>query len=79
MPGVREHSVCCLLVLPLLLHPILLRIVLTLLVEFQPFLASTADLLRPLLLELQLGTSSTCWSWRREDLLGNEAANFHLL
>jgi hypothetical protein len=43
--------------LALLLDPILVRVVLPLLLEFEPFLAATADLLGSLLLILKLGCS----------------------
>lgn len=57
----REHCIRGLLVLSLLLHPILVRIILPLLLEFQAFLASTADLLRSLRLVLKLGRAWALW------------------
>ena len=54
----RENSVGRLLMLALLLDPILVRVVLPLLREFEPFLAAAADLLGSLLLILKLGLPS---------------------
>ena len=53
--ALRENSVGRLLMLALLLDPILVRVVLPLLLEFEPFLAAAADLLGSLLLILKLG------------------------
>jgi len=50
-----ENGVGRLLMLALLLDPILVRVVLPLLLEFEPFLAAAADLLGSLLLILKLG------------------------
>lgn len=50
----RQHSVSGLLMLALLLDTILVRVVLSLLLELEAFLAATADLLGALLLILQL-------------------------
>jgi hypothetical protein len=55
--------------LALLLGPVLLRVVLALLVEFQPLLAAAADLLGSLLLKMQLHCASSAWTWRGEELL----------
>jgi hypothetical protein len=65
----REHCVGCLLVLALLLDPVLLRIVLTLLVQLQSLLASAADLFGSLLLKVQLHGGSRSWARRGEELL----------
>ena len=68
-PTLGEHRVGCLLMLALLLGPVLLRVVLALLVEFQPLLAAAADLLGSLLLKMQLHCASSAWTWRGEELL----------
>ena len=49
--------------LALLLGSVLLRVVLALLMEFQPLLAATTDLLGPLLLQMQLHCASSAWTW----------------
>ena len=59
----REHCIGRLLMLALLLDSVLLRIVLALLVQFQPLLASAADLFGSLLLKVQLHCGSTDWTW----------------
>ena len=58
----REHCIGRLLMLALLLDSVLLRIVLALLMQFQPLLASTAYLLGSLLLEVQLHCGSSDWT-----------------
>lgn len=68
-PTLREHCVGRLLMLALLLDSVLLRIVLALLMQFQPLLASAADLLGSLLLEVQLHCGSSDWTRRGEELL----------
>ena len=65
----REHCVGRLLMLALLLDSVLLRIVLALLVQFQPLLASAADLFGSLLLKVQLHCGSSDWTRRGEELL----------
>ena len=59
----REHCVGRLLMLALLLDSVLLRIVLALLMQFQPLLASAADLFGSLLLKVQLHCGSGDWTW----------------
>jgi len=49
--------------LALLLGSVLLRVVLALLMEFQPLLAAATDLLGPLLLQMQLHCASSAWTW----------------
>ena len=68
-PALREHRVGCLLMLALLLGSVLLRVVLALLMEFQPLLAAATDLLGPLLLQMQLHCASSAWTWWGEELL----------
>ena len=64
--------------LTLLLHTILVRIVLPLLLELEPFLASTADLLRSLLLVLELRSSGTLSrAWRGDERLPILAGGHH--
>ena len=68
-PTLREHCIGRLLMLALLLDSVLLRIVLALLVQFQPLLASAADLFGSLLLKVQLHCGSSDWTWWGEELL----------
>lgn len=50
----RQHCISCLLMLSLLLNPVLLRVILPLMLQFQPFLGTTWYLLLSLCVELLL-------------------------
>lgn len=67
-PALREHGVRGLLMLALLLHAILVRVILPLLLKFEAFLASTADLFCSLRLVLKLRRSRALgWPWRGDE------------
>ena len=69
-PALGEDGVGRLLMLALLLDPVLVRVVLPLLLEFEPCLAAAADLLRSLLLVLKLGCPRALWrAWRGDERL----------